>query len=258
MHSTSLFVRTGLLIAVASAHSLGAAPAELKPLLARPYKVVLQDDFSTPGPVKKEQWGARQGTRWAVADGVLRGQQSSPEFQAAKKDHKGLEPRISAPVTPPQFIAKFSVRFTGGAETAVVPFIEFGHHICRAKLGAEGLTLVADGESVKVAEAGDFKYEPGKWYHVLAELKGDEFVIQIADGPTLYAKHECLAKPAPSGGNGLGVAGPKGGTAEIDNVTLWTIQPEAQASWAAKRATFPKPAPEAVKEKKTAEKSKAK
>ncbi|MBI3879592.1 MAG: hypothetical protein HY301_05950 [Verrucomicrobia bacterium] len=236
--------------AAALARLTAADAPDLKPLLAQPDKIVLHDDFSKARPVNKQQWGARQGTRWTIVDGVLRGQPSSAEYQAKKKDHKGVEPRISAPVTPAQFVAKFSVRFNGGSETAVVPFIEFGHHVCRVRLSREGTEVVADGDTTRLAEAKDFKYEPGKWYHVLAEMKGDEFVIQFAGGPTLYAKHECFTKPAASGANGLGIAGPKDGTAELDNVTLWTIKPEAQPGWASRRAQFPAFKPVEVKAKK--------
>jgi len=204
---------------------------------------VLQDDFSKTGPLDKKIWAKRQGTQWAVEEGVLRGKPSTPEFQASKKDHKGLEPRLSAPITPPQFIAKFSVRFEGGSETAIVPFVEFGHHVCRIRLTKDGAEVLADHESTKVAESKELKYEPGKWLHALAELKGEEFVIQFADGPTIYAKHACFAKPVPSGGNGLGLAGPKSGIAELDNVTFWSIKPDEQPAWAAKRDALPKFAP---------------
>lgn len=217
-----------------------ASAADLKPLLAQPDQVVLENDFATAGAINKEQWGPRQGTQWAIEDGVLRGKPSTPEYQAKKKDHFGYEPRVSCPVTPAQFIAKFSVRFDGGSETAIVPFIEFGHHVCRIRLTKDGAEVLADHESVKVAESKELKFEPGKWYHVLAEMKGEECVIQFADGPTLYAKHACFAKPTPSGGNGLGIAGPKGGTAELDNVTLWSIQAGEQPGWAAKRDALPK------------------
>jgi hypothetical protein len=248
MKIPTLFVLTCYTASLASLTS--AEAPELKPLMAQPDKIVLQDDFSKAGPLNKQQWGARQGTRWESIDGVLRGQTSTPEFQAKKKDHKGVEARISAPVTPAQFVAKLSVRFKDGKETAVVPFIEFGHHVCRVRLSKEGTEVLADGESTRVAEAKDFKYEPGKWYHVLAELKGDEFVVQFAGGPTLYAKHEAFAKPNASGGNGLGIAGPKDGSVEIDNVTLWTIKPEAQLDWAMKRAALPAFKPATVKAKK--------
>jgi hypothetical protein len=227
--------------------AVNAADTELKPLLAVPDKVVLKDDFANGGVVNKAHWGARQGTRWAVEDGMLRGRPSGPEYRAKRKDHFGYEPRISAPVTPAQFIAEFFVRFSGGSETAISPFIEFGHHVCRVRLSKDGAEMLADHEGTRVAAAKDFKYEPGKWYHVLAELKGDEVVVQFAGGPTLYAKHEVFTKPAESGGNGLGLAGPKDGLVEIDNVTLWSVKAQTQPGWETARAKLPKFAPVAAK-----------
>lgn len=239
-------MKTSLIALFAALSSVSAA--DLKPLLAQPDQAVLQDDFSKPGALNKQHWGARQGTQWAVEDGVLRGRPSTPEFQAKKKDHFGYEPRISAPVTPPQFIAQFSVRFSGGSETAIVPFLEFGHHVCRLRLSKDGAELLVDGESLKVAESKELKYEPGRWYHVLAEMKGEEFVIQFADGPVLYAKHTGFSKPPEKGGNGVGIAGPKDGMVEVDHVTLWSIKPEEQAGWAAKRGTLPKYEPVTISE----------
>jgi hypothetical protein len=236
-----------LLLIAFAAITAPAADSSLKPLLAVPDQVVLKDDFAKAGPINKEQWGARQGTRWAIEDGVLRGRPSSPEFQSKKKDHFGYEPRVSCPVTPAQFIAEFSVRFSSGSETAIAPFIEFGHHVCRIRFSKSGAEMLADHESTRVAEARDFQYEPGKWYHVLAELKGDEVVVQFAGGPTFYARHEGFAKPTPGGGNGLGLAGPKDGLAEIDNVTLWSVKSAPQPGWEATRAKLPKFTPVAAK-----------
>ena len=171
---------------------------------------------------------------------MLFGQPSTDEFQASVKHHKGYEPRLSVPLTPAEFAALFSIRFNGGKETAVCPFVEFGHHVCRLKFSSEnGLQLLAEGETLIVAEAKDYKPELGKWIHILAEMKGEEFVVQFENGPTLYAKRASFAKSVSSGGNGFGVAGTKDGTVEIDNLTLWSIKQEANAGWEKSRATFP-------------------
>ena len=223
----------------------------LKPLLTIPDQVVLREDYATPKPLTKDTYSQRQGTRWTIADGVLRGIPSSAEFQAKKKDHFGYEPRISIPKCPPQFAIQFDVRFIGGQPTAIVPFIEFGHHIARvAWAGGGGAKLVADTESVQVASAPDFKIESGKWYRALAEVKGDEVVIQFANGPTLYGKHASFTGK----NDGFGVAGPRGGTVELDNVTIWSVKPEASSTWAKTRDGLPKP--EAVVVKKAPEKKK--
>jgi len=228
--------------------------ADLKPLMAKRGRIVLEDDFSAKGKVDKANWLSRQGTRWEKADGVLRGIQSSPEYQAKKSHHRGLEPRTSVPKTPAEFVIKFSVRFLEGEENSIVPFVEFGHHVCRLKFSSTaGLSLIADGETVKLAEAKKFRYEPGKWYHAFAEMKCGEFVIQFVDGPTLYAKHKSFAQPPSSGGNGLGIAGPRRGTVEIDNLSIWKAGAMMQPGWAKTRAGLPKftPAPTGkVKKKK--------
>lgn len=223
---------------------------ELRPLMAVPANVVYQSDFSKAGSLKKSEWQPRQGTRWTVADGVLRGLPSSPEYQASRKDHKGLEPRVAAPMTPSQFIARLSVRFRDGEETPIVPFVEFGHHKVRLRFSKTGLTLLADYESLKLAEDRKLKYEAGRWYHLLAEAKGDEFVVQFEKGPTLYARHASLSQPVTSGADGLGVAGPRNGVAELDNVTLWNIQEQPNPQWEKTRATLATFPPEVVKSKK--------
>jgi hypothetical protein len=235
----------------------GSAFAEnpLQPIMCMPDKVVLQDDFSTPGPINKQQWEPRQGTQWKIEDGVLRGWPSTPEHQASVPSHKGLEPRIAAPGTPKEFIAKFSIRFLGGAETDISPFVEFGHHVCRLRLSSKGAELLAGEGPTRVAETKDFHFEPGKWYRMLAELQGEDFVIQIADGPTIYARNEIFSKPPPAGAAGLGVAGTRGGTVEIDDVTISSIKPGTISGWEARRDVFPKftPVPPTAKGKKAAE-----
>jgi hypothetical protein len=231
---------TILLLGLFPFFTLAAERSTLMPLMAIPGKVALRDDFSKDGPVDKTDWLSRQGTRWRIEDGVLRGIPSSSEYQAKRSHHKGFEPRTSVPKTPAEFIATFSFRFLGGKENAVVPFIEFGHHVCRVKFSTkEGAFILADSETLRVANGSGFKYLPGKWFHVLAELKGEEFVIQFMDGPTLYAHHECFAKPNSSGGHGLGVAGSHGGTVELDNVTIWSVREGYQNGWSDKRSSFP-------------------
>lgn len=236
---SSFFAALSILCTLVSVTANGG---DLKPLLVVPDSAVVENDFSEPGKLEKTAWSQRQHTRWEInaEDGVLFGQPSTDEFQASVKHHKGYEPRLSVPLTPAEFAASFSIRFNGGEETAVCPFVEFGHHVCRLKFSGEnGLQLLAEGESLIVAEAKDYKPKPGKWIHVLAEMKGEEFVVQFESGPTLYAKRASFAKPVSSGGDGFGVAGTKGGTVEIDNLTLWSIKQEANAGWEKQRALFP-------------------
>jgi hypothetical protein len=239
-------LRTFTIAVLAAARVLAAEATSLKPLMAVPDKVVLHEDFATARPLEKAKFMARQGTRWTVAHGVVRGVQSSPEFQAKKQDHFGYEPRLSIPACPQEYVIAFDVRFIGGKPTAIVPFVEFGHHIARvAWAGGGGAKLVVDHESTQIDAAPDFKIEDGKWYRALAELKGDEIILQFAGGPTLYGQHAALTGK----NDGFGVAGKQGGTVELDNITVWSVKPEVNPQWAAKRATLRKAEPVVVKQK---------
>ena len=226
----------------------------ISPVMNTPDRVAYEGTFGRPQKLNKADWQARQGTRWEVADGVLRGQPSSPERQATRPDHKGLEPRIASRKTPSQFIARFSLRFIGGEETKLVPLVEFGHHHVRLKFSRDGVRLLCDHKTVLLAESDAVKFESGKWYHLLAEKNGDEFVVQFADGPTLYGKHPSLTKPV-TGADGLGIAGPRGGRVEIDNVTLWTIKPRQARTWPAVRATIPTMKPKKLPSKRKGKKT---
>ena len=243
------FMKSRLLLLLAlgaAAHLAAAEFPVLKPLLALPDQVVLRDDFNVPRPLGKGTFTARQGTRWTIADGVLRGIESSAEFQAKKKDHFGYEPRLSIPACPQEFIIQFDIRFIGGKPTAIVPFVEFGHHVARVAwaLGG-GARLVADSETVQLAAAPDLKIEDGKWYRALGEIKGDELVLQFAGGPTLYGRHAALSGRK----DGFGVAGTKGGTVELDNITVWSVKPDSNPQWPATRATLPAVTANVVKQK---------
>ena len=217
-----------------------AAEPALKSLMLVPDQVVYQDDFTTPKPLDKTVWKSAQSTRWTIEDGVLRGRPSTPEFQATHKTHKGLEPRLALVKCPPSYIVQFSVRYVSGKPVPPlparnIPSIDLGHHIGRVEFGVEGARLLAEGETVQLASAPDFKLELGRWYDVLAEAHDDEVVVQIAGGPTLHGKH-----PAYKGDNHtLAIIGLQAGEVELDNVTLWSVKPEAQPNWAATLAKLP-------------------
>ena len=240
MFRTSLLVITIFFCCTAQAQSP-------EPLLAIPHELVLAEDFDQDVPLLKSTWTRRQGTRWSVRNGILHGEQSSPEYQASKQDHFGYEPRLSIPVTPANFIASFKIRFIGGSETNIAPFIEFDHHVCRVRFSQAGVTLLADHEVWKVAEASEFIWQEGIWYFITAERRGSEFVMQIKDGPTLYAKHPAFATSPASGGKGMGVAGPKKGEIEIDDLKLWSIKKQTQKEWPARRSKFADFAPVQIK-----------
>ena len=43
----------------------------LKPLMNVPGPIAYENDFESPGAVNKSDWQRRQGTRWALVNGVF-------------------------------------------------------------------------------------------------------------------------------------------------------------------------------------------
>jgi len=216
---------------------------EFKPQMLIPDQVVFADDFSAPRelkalPAKSPQvgaWNPNQGTRWKVADGVLRGEASSPEFQASHDTHKGVHPRIVLTKTPADYVLKFSLRlidgkpFVAGERKSVPPFIEIGHHIARITWGENGAMLLADGDTLQLDVAKDFKLEPGKWYAVMVERRADEVFVQFRDGPSFYGKHPTYKSEL----HAVMLGGLEAGHMEVDDVTVWSVKEGAQPTWAA-------------------------
>jgi hypothetical protein len=105
----------------------------------------------------------------------------------------------------------------------------------------------AENETAQIATYPGFKVEPGKRYYALAEIKGEELVIQFAVGPTVYGRHKSFDRE----NSGFRVCGTRGGTVELDNVTVLSIKKDPQPGWVTARAKLAPPAkPVTLKAKK--------
>jgi hypothetical protein len=225
--------------------------ADLEPWMLVPDRVLYQEDFQTPKPLGKEIWHPAQGTQWTVENGVLHGRPSTPEYQASHKDHRGLEARGGFRNCPPDYIARFAVRFLGGLDPEAlpslrrIPSIDLGHHIGRVEFGLEGARLMADGETVLVAQEPKFRLEPGRWYEVIAEVRGDEVLVRMDPGLVLYGKHAAFLR----GNHDLAFVGRQEGEVEVDRVTLWTLAPRYQPGWPKNRMKLPKQEDRTIRQK---------
>ncbi|MCB1119930.1 MAG: hypothetical protein KJT03_00150 [Verrucomicrobiae bacterium] len=230
-------------ILLCTAFAAWSAAATLKPRMVELDQLVLAEDFNQPAPLDNKKWQPRQHTRWSIEDGVLRGIPSTQEYQASRKDHQGFEPRLSIPSCPQEFAIEFSIRFVKGEQTPLCPFIEFGHHVGRIYWNEDGAALLADHESVQLDSNSAFKLESGKWYHGLAEIKGDEMLITFEHGPFFYGKHPGLAVKK----DGFGVAGFSMGTVELDNIQVWSVKSGTNPDWKNFRTTFATKPPKVLK-----------
>ena len=142
---------------------------------------------------------------------------------------------MAIPTTPHDFYAEFDIRFSGGTFTKLAPFIEYGHHKARFSFGKDALSLDADSGKAKLGTTAKVQYQDGHWYHVVAEQKGEEVLMQV-DGVPLYGTHPSLKDPAEKGAAGLGFCGAQGGTIDLRDVKIWSVKPDFAPQWAETKA----------------------
>ncbi|MGB7346697.1 MAG: hypothetical protein WBD20_20920 [Pirellulaceae bacterium] len=224
---------TAVLAVLLTQFASGADTNTLTPVLAKPGKVHLEMDFDEDFVVKKNHqfFKLGQGTTWQAKGGMLVGTESSPEYQAKKKaqgnGHLGTAPRLQFPNSPKDVILKYSFRIVGGKGTKLLPMIEAGHHLRRIYFGDEGSQILVDHEKTTIAE-NDFVLQTDKWYHVMLEIKDNEFLVRFQDGPTLYGSHPGVG--AEFANYDIGITATNKGTIYIDNMTVWHAG-DAQESW---------------------------
>lgn len=194
----------------------------LAPVFLNPGKVLLDENFNQDKTLDKTFWSVGQHTTWTVAKGMLWGAQSTKEYQASRKDHKGTIPRMRINLPAQNFILAFSFRLHDPApgeprRGGLQAFFEFGHHLARVNYNDEGTKVLVDHEQTKYWHEPKTMVAPEQWHHVLAELRGDELVVRFADGPSMYIQHADVAKEKAQ----FGIVGYNFGTLEIDNVKLW-------------------------------------
>ena len=196
---------------------------KLKPTHLKPGKILFQSDFSTTTTLDKTHWQPRQGTRWAIGAGVLKGIPSSPEYQTKKKatgkGHIGNVPRIYLLNVPKDYILSYRFKLEGGRQSKAVPLVEFGHHITRVFFSPEGPRLLIDHEKKTLAKIGT-PLQLGQWYNVLVEVQGDSVVVQIESIGTLQGKDPFIGK---SDRPMVGFTGNVNGTLYLDDIRLVSI-----------------------------------
>jgi len=216
---------------------------DLVPILAETADVFLENDFNEDFVVKKGHpiFRLGQGTTWESKDGLLVGTQSSPEYQAKKKEqgngHLGTAPRLQFDGSPKDVIIKYSFKISGGKFTKLLPIIEAGHHLRRVYFGEEGTQILVDHETKAIAES-DFALELDKWYHVMVEIKGDEFLVRFQNGPTIYGEDKGVG--AEFANYNIGITATNLGTIVIDNMTIWKAG-GLKKDWAKTKETLSAP-----------------
>ena len=148
---------------------------ELKPILAKPGKTLLEQNFDHGGFDKL--WSMPKGD-WQITDGMIVGKEKPAD------KHAGV---LSLGLPNHDSILQFSLKLDGAAGFD----ISYNHpkgHLFRVVITKDGLTIRKDGDkkdkSIKAAELGKAagKFEPGQWVTLLVEVKGDKVVVQADNG----------------------------------------------------------------------------
>lgn len=149
--------------------------AALQPILAKPGKTVLEQNFDS-GKLDKP-WAVAKGD-WQFSGGALVGKEK------AEDKHPGV---LSLALPNTDSIVAFSIKLDG-AKGADLSFNHAKGHLFRLSIEPEGLTVRTDGDkkdktikSAMLGKAG-VKFAPGEWVSVLVEVKGNQIAVQTDNG----------------------------------------------------------------------------
>ncbi|HEY6168135.1 MAG TPA: family 16 glycoside hydrolase [Verrucomicrobiae bacterium] len=159
--------------------------ATLTPILAKPGKVVVEENFD--GAQLAKSWVANKGD-WQIKDGVLVGKEKKSDNHAAVLllDKPGRNS-----------IIQFSFKLDG-AKSFNLSYNSAKGHMFRIVISPTGLTINKDkdkkdakSQSLALGKAAG-KFEAGKWHSMLVEVKGDKVSVQADNGAKAEGSHREL------------------------------------------------------------------
>ena len=166
---------TTLAFALHSPFCLAEKGADLKPLSAKPGKVLFEDNFD--GGALGKQWAVNKG-EWVIKDGAVAGSSKKEE------NHAGVFflnlPNHNA-------IIRFSFQIADEKGFGLSYNSATGH-LFRIVLTPEGFTVDKDrdkkdekSKNEALAEAKG-KIEPGQWHTMMVEVQGGKVTVQTDTG----------------------------------------------------------------------------
>lgn len=149
--------------------------AALKPVLAKPGKIVAEDAFGSAQLAKV--WAQNKG-EWQVRDGALVG-------TIKESDHHPAVLLLGVPNH--SSIIRFSFKFDGTKGFAL-SYNQAKGHLFRILVTGDGLTVSKDkdkkdekSKSATLAQASG-KIAPGEWHTMLVEVQGGKVTVQTDTG----------------------------------------------------------------------------
>jgi hypothetical protein len=200
----------------------GASAEELQPKseLFQDLKLVYQDNFDG-AQINAEFWEVRQNTTWKIENGILKGSQSSKEFQnqriaAGDKAHAGLKPVIWLKKVPENFVCQMRVRYDATAYQNGFPLLDLGHHIHTLTFSEKATTLTIKKDADKQVVENPL-FSLNQWHMVLIELKKGKLRFQVDEIQHLFeSQHIDMTGQAQIDFKAVDL-----GTCQIDSIALW-------------------------------------
>ena len=199
----------------------------ITPVLMKPGKLIFSDSFEDDAI--RPQWNRLHQTRWNVSKGALHGIPATEEFQKSRTKHNGGTPSSKLVVPVKDCILQMSFKLTGKMSGAHFGFNDGTFQSGTGHVGRvtfhkrDGISLIKDkntkleNDEVEILTSDPFKIQSDQWYTFVLEVKGEQMVVQLKDGPTLTARHDRFH--APKSWINLPTRG--GGEIYYDDVRLW-------------------------------------
>lgn len=170
------------LLTVSTSLCLAEKASDLKPVLNKPGKLVVDENFA--GGALPSSWGGVQGD-WQVRDGAVVGKEKASDEHPAvlflNQPHRDS-------------IVRFSFKLDG-AKSFNLSLNHPKGHLFRVAVAEDGLTLSKDKDKKdpksKVAQLGKAtgRFEAGKWHTLLLETKGGKVSVQADNGTKVDGSH---------------------------------------------------------------------
>ncbi len=184
MH-TKLTTTIAALLALLPHASFAGKGADLKPILAKPGKAIVEETFA--GSALGKNWTPAKGD-WQVSGGELTGKEK-------KEDNHAAVGALNQPNH--NSIIRFSFKFDG-VKSLSLSYNHAKGHLFRVNVAPTGITVNTDkdkkDEASKAVVLGkaDAKFEQGQWYTMQVEVKGAKVAVQTDNGVKIEGSHPSL------------------------------------------------------------------
>ena len=196
-----------------------------------PGELIFQAQFDDGDkPPAKPTWFLRKSD-WKIHDGALRGVNAGgngPFIRLQSKENGGPLPE--------DYILKFSFKIEENPgekrsnkhhETLSSGHrFSFGHYAAKYQWRPEGRMDLNIGHG-DALEDDSFQIEKFKWYHVTAEIRGDEILVWFQDGPAYFMQHDHF-RSKPAGWEFFTHVSEAG---LLDNLRVWSLADGQRDNW---------------------------